>query len=494
VIFMGALSGVVRRTTDGGATWTTPFNGTSPVGSVQVDPSNSDRVYIATLAGAYVGLVGPDGGTTWTKLTGLTAPNVWGIGIGPLEPNVIYAATNDAGIFQSVDSGMTWINVSPPLTAYNVSVDPDDPTYVYAATRTGMWWSADHGATWQPRGLSDKGVFSVVAQANGVVHAGTPIGAEVSTDRGATWSSLDPGLGGSHAFGYAISVDPNDRNKIFTSQLVSTISVSLDAGDTWQASDQGYLTRAARVVNVDPTDSSRVYAGSFYAAGLYKSLDGGASWQRRPFASASVYVWVPVVDPIEPNIVYAGTQGDGMWKSVDYGDTWTKLVTLTPGTVQGITVDPGNHLRVFAATPKGVFKSEDGGGTWINVLPDTPAWSITFVAADSNILYATSKMNGVYKSTDRGTTWGEINKGITNKTMGRAAPVLVDPEDTDILYTASEAGGGVYKSKDAGASWYQVNRNLADTSVYGLAMDPVYTRTLYLSGPTGVYKTVTGGE
>src|SRR5262249_18521361 len=119
--------GFVRRTTDGGATWTTTFNGTSPVGSVQVDPSNSDRVYIATLAGAYQSL---DGGLTWTKLTGLTAPNVWGIGIDPLDPNVIYAATNDHGIFQSLDYGATWRNVSPPLTAYNVSVDPDNPNYV----------------------------------------------------------------------------------------------------------------------------------------------------------------------------------------------------------------------------------------------------------------------------------------------------------------------------------------------------------------------------
>jgi len=489
MIFMGALGGIVHRTIDGGATWTLTFTSTSPVGSVRVDPSNSDRVYMATLAGAYQSL---DGGAHWAKLTGLTAPNVWGIGIGPLEPNVIYAATNDQGIFQSLDDGKTWGSVSPPLTAYNVSVDPDDPNYVYAATRTGMWWSTDHGATWQPRGLSEKGVFSVIAQANGVVHVGTPIGAEVSTDRGATWSSLDPGLGGSYAFGYAITVDPNNRKKIFTSQLVSTITVSLDGGETWQASDNGYLARAARAVNVDPTDSSRVYAGSFPAAGLYKSVDGGTTWQRRLFGSTSVYVWVPVVDPIEPNNVYAGTMGDGMWKSLDYGDTWTKLVGPA-GTVQGITVDPGSNLRVFAATPQGVFKSEDGGGTWTNVLPK-PAWSITFVASDSDVVYATSKTFGVYKSTDRGTTWVAANNGITNLTMGRSAPVLVHPENEDILYAASEAGGGVYKSTDGGASWYQVNVDLADTSVIGLAMDPGRPKTLYVSTPTGVYKTVTGGE
>src|SRR5262249_15846734 len=317
-------------------------------------------------------------------------------------------------------------------------------------------------------------------------------GAEVSTDRGATWSSLDPGLGGSHAFGYAITADPNNRKKIFTSQLVSTITVSLDGGETWQAADKGYLARARRAGNGRPTDSSRVYAGSFPAAGLYKSVDGGATWQRRLFGSTSVYVWVPVVDPIEPNIVYAGTQGDGMWKSLDYGDTWTKLVGPA-GTVQGITVDPGNNGRGFAATPQGGFKAEEGGGTWTNVLAKA-AWSITFVASESDVVYATSKTFGVYKSTDRGTTWVAINNGITNLTMGRSAPVLVHPENPDILYAASEAGGGVYKSRDGGASWYQVNVDLADTSVIGLAMDPGRPKRLDVPTRPGVYKTVRGGE
>jgi len=167
--------------------------------------------------------------------------------------------------------------------------------------------------------------------------------------------------------------------------------------------------------------------------------------------------------------------------------------TVPAGTVQGITVDPGNHLRVFAATPQGVFKSENGGGTWMNVLPQA-AWNITFVAADSDVVYATSKTSGVYKSIDRGLTWVAINNGITHLTMGRSAPVLVHPENPDILYTASEADGGVYKSKDGGASWYQVNVDLTDMSVVGLAMDPERPKTLYVSTPTGVFKTITGGE
>jgi hypothetical protein len=124
---------------------------------------------------------------------------------------------------------------------------------------------------------------------------------------------------------------------------------------------------------------------------------------------------------------------------------------------------------------------------------DEPAWSVTFVAAASDIVYATSKTAGVFKSTDRGNTWVPINNGITNLTMGRSAPVVLDPENPKVLYVGSEVGGGVYKSRDGGASWTPINFGL-DTSVYGLVMDPFRPKTLYASGPSGVYKTLTAAK
>ena len=487
IVFVGGLGGALRKTTNGGATWTTSFSGTSPIGSVQIDPTNGNNVYLATLAGAHRSV---DGGQNWTRMTTLTAPNVWGIGIHPTSPNVLYAATNDNGVWRSTDTGSTWQSVSPPLTAYSVAVDPTSPNHIYAATRTGVWWSGDAGETWQPSGLTDRGAYSIVAD-SGVLYAGTTLGIAISHDQSATWIDADPGLGGAHAFGYAIAADPNTEGRLFASTLGSTIAVTTDAGATWQPSNDGYLSREVRGISVDPTDPSRVYAGSFYAAGLFKSVDGGATWQRRRFGSLSVYVWMPVVDPIQPNIVYAGTQGDGLWKSLDYGNTWTRLVGL-PNTVQGISVDSANNSRVFASSSTGIWKSENGGATWTNVLAN-PAWSVTFVDALSDIVYATSKTAGVFKSTDRGNTWFAINNGITNLTMGRAAPVVLDPENPKVLYVGSEGGGGVYKSLDAGASWTPINFGL-DTSVYGLVMDPFRPKTLYASGPSGVYKTVTGGE
>jgi hypothetical protein len=234
-----------------------------------------------------------------------------------------------------------------------------------------------------------------------------------------------------------------------------------------------------------------VYSGSFYS-GLFKSVDGGATWSKPSFGSGSAYVWIPVVDPVSPNIVYAGTVGEGLFKSEDYGDSWTSVPGL-PATVQGLNVDPRNNQELFAATTNGIYRSEDAGQTWLRVL-DLPAWSITIFGGASQVVYATTKRQGVYKSLDGGRSWEAKNHGITDSQMGRSAPVIIDPEHSEVLYVGSEGGGGVFKSTDGGDTWLPVNLGLSDTSVFGLAADLHRPGTLYVSGPHGIFATATGGR
>jgi hypothetical protein len=78
--------------------------------------------------------------------------------------------------------------------------------------------------------------------------------------------------------------------------------------------------------------------------------------------------------------------------------------------------------------------------------------------------------------------------------MGRGAPVTIDPTNSQTLYVGSEGGGGVFKSLDRGDHWFAVNAGLDKLSGSGLAMDPWNPAVLYVCGPNGVYRTVTGGE
>ena len=124
---------------------------------------------------------------------------------------------------------------------------------------------------------------------------------------------------------------------------------------------------------------------------------------------------------------YAGTQGEGLFKSDDYGETWNRLSGL-PINVQGIAVDPRNDNELFVAAVGagvgGVFRSHDQGLTWEKVL-NRVAWNIIIVGGDSPVVYVTTKTEGVYRgSIDGSNPWEPINNGITDLNMGRAAPVM----------------------------------------------------------------------
>jgi photosystem II stability/assembly factor-like uncharacterized protein len=489
VVFLGGLNGQIRRTLDGGSTWSLVHGGILSVYSIVIDPTNSNLVYASTTNGA---LKSTDGGTNWSAMEGLTSMLVWGLAIDSADTNVLYAATNENGVWRSLDAGISWHALSTlPQVPFSLMVDPTPAHRIYAATSRGMWHSSDGGVTWQPTSLSNQMTFSISKGPNGALYAGTASGVALSLDRGATWTDPDPGLGGSNAFGYAITVDPKVGKKLFVTTLGSTVRMSTDQGANWSAFDEGYSGHEARKINLDPTDSNRMYMASLYGGGLFKSIDGGATWSRRTLGSAAVYTWVPVVDPVSPNIVYVGTVGEGLFKSTDYGDSWTTVPGL-PLTVQGVTVDPRDDRVVFAATSSGIFRSKDAGQTWSNVL-NGAAWSITIVGGDSHVVYATLKQAGVFRSLNDGDTWQAINVGITNRVMGRAAPVIVASGGGEVLFVGSEGGAGVYRSTDGGNSWFTVNLGLYDTSVFGLAQDPVAPYTLYASGPHGIFATISGG-
>jgi photosystem II stability/assembly factor-like uncharacterized protein len=229
---------------------------------------------------------------------------------------------------------------------------------------------------------------------------------------------------------------------------------------------------------------------------LFKSVDGGATWSRRRLGTPAVYVLAVAVDPLSPNIVYAGTQAEGLFRSTDYGDTWKSVGTELSAPMHPITflaTDPNKSGRLFASAGIAFYLSEDHGETWTNVLNIT-GWTVTIDPSSPLTVYATARAQGVFRSSDGGHTWQSINDGLTNLSMGRSAPVIIDPTNHETLYVASEGGGGVFKSRDGGDHWFPVNLGLSDLSVFGLAMDPVNSSILYASGRSGVFKTVSGAE
>jgi photosystem II stability/assembly factor-like uncharacterized protein len=279
-------------------------------------------------------------------------------------------------------------------------------------------------------------------------------------------------------------------------------------------------------------NSSVFYFGAV-AGGVWKTTDAGASWKPEFEHESVSSIGAIAVDPRDPNVIYVGTgepalrgdisYGDGMYKSVDGGATWTHIGLNDTRHIAKILIDPHDPNIIFVAAighaygpnaERGVFRSTDAGKTWQKVLykdDKTGAIDMTFAAQNSHMLYAAMYQevrtpwgfssggpgSGIYKSTDGGTTWKQLEgHGLPEGVLGRIGiAVGADPQRVYALIEAKK--GGLYRSDDGGENWQFINGNhdftqraWYFTNVYA---DPKNTDTVYILN-TGMYRSTDGGQ
>src|SRR5438045_2433943 len=202
------------------------------------------------------------------------------------------------------------------------------------------------------------------------------------------------------------------------------------------------------------------------------------------------------MSPSNPDIIYVGTgeaaprgdmtYGDGVYKSVDGGRTWSHVGLRDTRQIGALIVDPKNPDIVLVAalghafgpnTERGVFRSADGGKSWSKVLykdEQTGAIDVSFDPLNPSIVYAAlwqavrqpwnfssgGPGSGLYRSTDGGVTWKQLNgNGLPGGILGRIK-VAVSGADANRVYAMIEAkDGGLYRSDDGGAHWRLVNND-----------------------------------
>lgn len=293
--------------------------------------------------------------------------------------------------------------------------------------------------------------------------------------------------------------------------------------------------RGGRVLAVEGVAGQpNIYYFGAVAGGVWKTTDGGLTWSpifdKEPVSSIGSIA----VAPSDPNVIYVGTGeacirgdisfGNGVYKSLDAGKTWTHVGLDDTRQIGRVIVDPRNPGVVFVAAlghafgpnkDRGVFRSTDGGKTWQNVLfkdDKTGAVDITFDPNNSHILYASlwqalrtpwsfesgGPGSGLYKSSDDGATWQKIEAhGWPEGVLGRIG-VAVSPADSSRVYALVEASeGGLYSSADAGATWTKINddhrfrqRAWYFTHIFA---DPKNADTVYILN-TGMYRSTDAGK
>ncbi len=181
------------------------------------------------------------------------------------------------------------------------------------------------------------------------------------------------------------------------------------------------------------------------------SRDGGKTWTRcNPTPASAGFCRTLAVAPSQTNVIYAGGEvaaAGAVYRSTDFGSTWTRTGSGPDDTVFSLAVDPNDAARVLAATPDGAFLTTNSGQSWINLHGGNLRAVLLYPGSSDTLLAAGAA--GVSISTDGGDNWSQLNAGLE----GRAVNALSFIEHDGPYLIAGTVGGSCYAWQfDAGVA------------------------------------------
>lgn len=194
------------------------------------------------------------------------------------------------------------------------------------------------------------------------------------------------------------------------------------------------------------------------------------------------------------SVVYAGTVGQGVWRSLDEGETFQRFCAgmFMEAEVRALVVHPTNPECLYAGTEAGLYRTQNGGEHWERL--DTPfdpgsgwpagvaVWSLLIHPRDPNLIFVGTCPSALYRSRDAGATWEKLDAALTPEcapiVYSRVTCLMADPEQPETIWAGVEIDG-VWRSRDAGNSWERLSEGLSSTDIHSLTIVPGTPRTVF---------------
>jgi photosystem II stability/assembly factor-like uncharacterized protein len=312
---------------------------------------------------------------------GQRSDTIVSIALHPTKPHIVYVATDEA-VYKSSDTGATWIRLNGELARTRVislAIDPQLSATVFAGTMgDGTYKSPDGGRTWhQFKTGIQKGTISAIVNeivfnpmGTEMVYAGTTVGVFRSLDGGRTWDERMQGMSEVN-FVVTLAIDPQSPNVLYAGTTGGVYRTN-NSGERWEKKFSGMIADDAKMASmamginalaIDPTNGAVVYAGT--TNGLYKSTDQAEHWTKIGGSIEHSYVSAIQLDPISPSTLYLATS-DRVQKSEDGGKTWKpKTAGLAAVSIRSLQISPKDPKILYVGTNGGgLYRSMDAGDSW----------------------------------------------------------------------------------------------------------------------------------
>lgn len=467
--------GEIYRSSDAGLTWELKtYLGGNIIEDVSISSNSRGEIFVASSGGL---IKSTDDGESWVQIYGTNVDNVFinsdhHIFIGLDMPS-------GGGLLRSTDDGNTWTNLLPNLV-YKVTENSNNELFA-GTSNNGVLISLNNGETWEsinngviPTYINHVQVHEdyVFASASNCLYS--------TRNRGLTWEERNSGIISSRV--NMLEVDTEGNIFAVAGDYFSPedeIFRSTNQGSSWENISNNLPSTLINSIEIANDGSIMIAAHDLTIGQLFHSTDNGDHWTEL-LNGFTIFHPVGIVRN-NANEMFVATDGDGVLKSSDNGQTWTNVsFGLGCSNLSSIIIDlEGNLLVGTTCYETGIYKSSDNGATWNPSGTLFNESSIRFLKMNTDgVLFAAN--NYIHRSLNNGLTWENIN---SNDSFGTMFDLEVGPDSKVIVSTFD----GIFESNNNGDTWSEINDGLIATDSRSVTVAP--DGTIYASiWGNGVWK------